>query len=178
MGAIRAERGAEGALPASRVEANEKEVRDVRGGDEEHQRDGAEQCPQRPRQHVADDGIAQRLHGRAKAGALVPIPAIHLGEDFRQTIRERREIALGVRRGNARLEPADRAPGVIVPHRRRIHPRRRPYVHFQVGQIRAARQHADDGHGKSLDVDHLTYHVRRRAEAARPVPVAEDDDGG
>jgi len=105
----------QGALPAARVEPHEKEVRDDRGGDEEHQRDRAEQRPQRTRQHVADDGIAERLHRRAKAGALDPIRAIHLGEDLRQAVRERREIALGVHRRNEIVRDWPEVDAIIVP---------------------------------------------------------------
>jgi hypothetical protein len=63
--AIRAKRGPNRYLAATRLGAHEKEIRDVRERDEEHDGDRAEQDPQRPA-HSAYHDVAQRRDEHAE----------------------------------------------------------------------------------------------------------------
>ena len=64
-----AERAAHRELVLPPLGPNEKQVHDVRAGDEQHARDGAEHDPQHSTD-VADDDVAQRAHDGAHADLL------------------------------------------------------------------------------------------------------------
>ena len=157
---------------AAADEARQREVRDVRAHEQQHEAGGAEQHQQRragpPRQLVLH---RQRGHGEARSRRIR-----RRGRRL-HALRDEREIAADAIEARAGAQAADRGDhprGAIAGGRRRRTERARRHRHVDVVLLRVlrhGRQHADDG-------VHAIVHLEGAADDAadrRRAPAASTD---
>ena len=154
-------------ISRARRGAGEQQVRDVRAGDEQDQRHGAEGRDGRHLHFVRREIVAQRPHVGAPALVLL----VGRGEPHRHGAQL---LARPLDR-HAVLEPAEqlqiaRAQGGLVRERRQ-----RDVRHLQEREHHVGRQHADDGMGAAVDRDGLADDVGIGVVATPPELIGEDD---
>src|SRR5215470_18294050 len=162
-----AERDARRELAVTRDRPGQHQARDVHAGDEQHQRHGAQQQPER-RAHVADDLALQRPRHHAAAG-------IRRRELLGQPARDESQLALDLAERDSRREPrrdAEEASEAIP------HPRfgglaeRRDDVGVAV-EAESCRRDANDPVRYPIEREPLTGD-RASAETLLPQAVADD----
>ncbi len=164
------DRGADGHLLLAAYSPRQQQVGHVGAGDEQHQRDRAQQEEQR-RSHVLHHLILQRRHHGA-----------HVAIRFRELLLEceRDALQLGTRRlqrhvgTEARDRKDPRVPAAILRQGRRP----RAEGHIEVGgleQLEACRQHADDGVGLVVEQQALAQRATLRIATPRK-PIREQHD--
>ncbi len=186
-----AERGPGRELALASDRSGQQQVGDVHRGHQQHASNAGHQDEQ-GRADRSDRLIERRHHRHAPS-------LVGVGKALLELRRNRLELGLGPRRSHARLEAADRAPPVHVAHQRpRLgeHPvgasdrtrkrDRHPHVHASdareaagtehpaVGEHEVGRHHADDLEREVRQLERPADDGRVTAEAALPVPVAED----
>jgi hypothetical protein len=166
-----AERGPHGDFaPAGRA-AGQEQVGDVAAGDEQHDADRGQEHEQ-PRAVVADELIAERYDHERQIDRIARELAAHAHRD---------RVQLGERllARCAGPQPSVDVQEVLVVHRplRRREGDRHPQLVAVGGEIERRGHDADDRVGRAVHAYCLPDDLRARAEAARPEPVAEDDDG-
>ncbi len=167
-----AERQPDRQLLLARFGAHEEEIGDIRARDEQDQGDRAEENPQHLAD-VADDIDVEWPDERAKPRLVEHL----LGEALRQleALRQRRQQALdvgvGLRDGDAGLEP--REPSVIEPCRVNglaIEFHRHDHERVGAQELEILGQHADHLAGGAIHRQALTDGRGTGAERALPVP--------
>ena len=173
------------ALPGRR--AGHQQARDVRAGDEQHQRREGAQHPQRAREVFPQPGRAVRGGSQVDTGVEELLEAIGrlLGQPgclgAAEIGQDRLQDGLRLLFGDTGLHP----PPDLEPARVRVcdraivpHHRRRPDVGhdawFDAGE--AFRSHAHDLQRLLPDGDPAAEHIRVAAEPARPEVVAQHGD--
>ena len=161
---------ADAGVAVSRGGPRQPEVGDVRAGDREHHRGGAEENPERL-PDVAQDVLLQRDDAHVKPRVLRhrrPVFALHApGQNL-----ERR---VGRGDGDVRTEAClevDRPVGPI--ETATIEGERE--IDLRIPENESPRHHSDDGVGLSLDLDRASDDAGVAGEAALPEPVGKNGD--
>ena len=158
-------------LPSNRL--RQLKVHDVRDGDEQHERDGAENGEQR-RTGVAHHVVLERFEKEAGARILLGKRADELRRDliqFGERALERHAVAHAGDGGQVATGPAR-------PRERRGVSERHEDLRVRVDDVVVlGRQHADDGTRLAAERNRATDDRRIGVEASLPELVAENDDG-
>ena len=173
----RADRGAHRQFATASRGTHDEQVRDVRTGDEQDERDGAHQRQDR-RPHVADQILEHRDRSEVEARRLFD------GKLFAQVRRDAVDERLRLLNGDARLQACDHAErDVVAIGRFEVEAGRGPHIR-QPLHVRARReqqleirgQHADDLCAAAAEIDVFVDHLRIATVAAHPQRMADDRD--
>ena len=167
-----AEREPDGYLMLALCGSRQQEGRDIGAGDEEEQRYGAVEEPERTA-GLADDHVLQGLSLDGEVG-------IGFGELLAEPALDRKEVGSGLAQGDAGFHAADHGePGFVAAlGKRGVRRTDGPHVHIGVGELEGCRHDADDGRCVAAYVHLLPYGCRICMESPLPVAVAEEHGTG
>ena len=171
------QRGADRQLPRACFRADQKEVGDVRAGNQQEESDRAQQDPER-RSDVAHDELARRAHERAQAGVRQERRRRLIRKRLRQIRQHRFEFRLHLRQRGVRRQPPDALRAERTQLKRGAVDAKRP-PQFRVGLGRHDESGGHDAHQfdtVAVDVDDSADHVRIAAEPPPPEVIAENRD--
>ncbi len=179
-----AQGGPHGHLAALRLRLRQEEIGGVGAGDQQDETDSAEENPEHA-DLIAEHVVAQGHGLRGKAGLVEKGREVDARQSLEELRGEPRQLGLGRRQVDPRLEAAEGAEAMAGLGRvRGVEPQRGPDVDpdlLELDLLREPRRDGEDArhlHGMPVDQDRAAHHGGVPPEAPPPEPFAEPGDGG